>query len=265
MDQPGDFAQARFRAAALHLADDPAAFFQRVDWQTFIDDLSAHLVPSLQATMRAKGMPPLTAEDLTSIVSVTLSVDAGAARGIAGARNPFAYAHNTIIGWMHRETGRGMYEVSKGQWRMAYVDSIEQPSLSLPATGLNRDPAEVLIEREGASVRRSVALTARELAPRSPRSLKPTLPYIVDWLAHSSIDSAGRNKNAELQEAGEEFRTVPAHQIEAIASISWGARPNRGETSLLGAFLRDPGFIPRSSTPHLRALRQYRRRVFAEV
>lgn len=258
-------AEKRFRDAAAILAVDPVPFLHSSGWSVVSQDLRSHLIPQVQAALRSFGIPSYSADEILSLIAVQLSGNLSAGKGVAHtADDAFAYGHEMILNWLKQDSGRKRYvvrtdETGKREWAHAFIDSIDTPRSMLAVRDDNRDPLELLIQQEC----EPVDLTVSAIAARTPPPARAVLPDVVSWLAASPNDKAGRHKADELKAAAEDFPMLTQTQLDAIAKITWGSRPDLRGTSLLLAFYRDRTFDPLTSTTHLRALRQYRRRMFA--
>lgn len=111
------------------------------------------------------------------------------------------------------------------------------------------------------SLQEAADMTYRVLAPAMPaarrRALKKAIGYFADLggarlshlYTHATTDS-------ELTGLG-----LGREEILAIANAVLGSRPHNGQTSLLAAYLQDPGFDPRSSLMHRKALTKFQARM----
>ena len=247
--------EEQFRASIVRLADDPADFLSSDLLPPFIEDLRRELLPAAAALSKPHDLMFRREDDddLVNLLLVALIGDPEKCRYLAkNAASPFSYARTFLPIWLGIETGRRHNKVS------ALFESVEDPSIVMPAFTY-QDPGE-LVAREGATVDEAVALTIRTLLPRTPVGLAEQLPRIVDWMTDNTPTHSG-HEGEKLEEAAAIFTTVSKIELQAIGNITWGGRGRERETSLLGAFLLNRDFDPRTSATHRVALRLYASRV----
>lgn len=111
------------------------------------------------------------------------------------------------------------------------------------------------------SVQEAAILTFQALAPLTPDHLRANLLTAIRYFAEpvgvriSHLYTHAAN-DEELTSLG-----LVREEILAIANAVLGSRPNNGQNSLIAAFLHDPGFDPRSSLQHRRALNKFAARM----
>lgn len=252
-------ARERFRECVRQIALDPAAFQRSPGWAAFEADLRAHLIPALVANARSDIGWSFEPDELPTMI-MFMFIDRPTKLGaLERSDDPFGHAYTMFREWRWRETDRGTfrYENLDNRTGFAAVTSINTPSLHALAAACS-DPLDLLIEQE--SSRRSIAVTRTvdTIELRTPADLREVLPRIVWWMSDQKLDEAGRRDAGLVRDAGSEFDGVDAKHLGGIARAVWGFRPNRSQSSLLMAFLRDPEFDPFASSPHFWALRQYR-------
>lgn len=260
-------AHGRFARGLERLITDPSSFLCSVDGAVFLNDVRAHIAPFFCSTMSPWGTAFTDIDELTGMVLDVLVAKPARARTILDEGDDlFKYTFTAI--WnedIYPLIGRGLYKVRKGEKTVTrHADSPGELDVSLPDSGIGRDPAVIVEERMMLSGKdRAVALTVTTLAPRSPAILGEVLPDLVSWFSDDDFDAAGERRAENLQRAASHFPGLNTNQLSAVEAMTWGARPRRADTSLLGAYLRDPEFLPLLSTTHLRALRAYRKKVAA--
>ncbi|RDV44030.1 hypothetical protein ACR5MH_0550 (plasmid) [Streptomyces sp. L7] len=248
--------EEQFRASIARLSQDPSAFLASDDLAPFIEDLRRELIPSVHLITQRNG-PRYRKEhdddDLVNLLLVAMIGDPEKCRYLAeNAASPFSYARTFLPVWLGAETGHRRNKVS------IVMEWVEDASIVMPAWTV-LDPVEI-VEREGATVDEAVALTVRTLLPRTPAGLAGQLPRIVDWMTDNTPTHSG-HEGAKLEEAAAVFPSVSKIELQAIGNITWGGRGRERETSLLGAFLLNRDFDPRTSATHRVALRLYASRV----
>ncbi|SDQ13444.1 hypothetical protein [Pseudarthrobacter chlorophenolicus] len=113
------------------------------------------------------------------------------------------------------------------------------------------------------TVQDAADVTYDVLAPLAPAHLRESLRHAIRYFAEpggvrmSHLFTHAAN-DVELTGLG-----LVREEILAIANAVLGSRPNNGQTSLIAAFLHDPGFDPRSSILHRRALNKFQSRLAA--
>lgn len=111
------------------------------------------------------------------------------------------------------------------------------------------------------TVQEAAAVTYDVLAPLTPAHLRENLRHAVRYF---SEPGGVRMSHLFTHAANDEELTglgLVREEILAIANAVLGSRPNNGQTSLIAAFLHDPGFDPRSSILHRRALNKFQSRM----
>lgn len=267
-------AEERFRSAVESLTKDPKAFMNSPVIFEFMDDIRRFLLPNALSFAKKVGHPYQARDEdgLVNLILVSFASNPEQCRALLeNAQSPLGYAGRLVRKWISIETGRTWYHTytpaSAGQppregVAMAQMDCFDDPSIRVPHSSFP-DPASYGTQN-GATVDEAVDLTVLTLAPRTPLKLAKRLPEIVGWLADNPSTHQGHEKE-QITLAASLFETVSSVELRAVASITWGGRPNERQTSLLGAFLLDARFDPRASETHLSALRTYQGRVRQEA
>lgn len=111
------------------------------------------------------------------------------------------------------------------------------------------------------TVQDAAALTYGTLAPLTPEHLRDSLRRAIHYFAEPG---GVRISHLYTHAVNDEELTglgLVREAILAIANAVLGSRPNNGQNSLIAAFLHDPGFDPRSSIQHRRALNKFQSRM----
>ncbi|MGO3832404.1 MAG: hypothetical protein ACTJGT_00440 [Microbacteriaceae bacterium] len=109
-----------------------------------------------------------------------------------------------------------------------------------------------------------VELCLAVLLPRTPKMLQDQLGELVAFLAVNPPQRLSY-EHFERQAAAKYCPSFTEEQISAVMNITWGGRPNRADTSLMGQFLLDEEFKPEDSPTHYRALRYYQKEIAART
>ena len=261
--------EERFRAAVELLTENSKTFMNSPLVFEFMEDIRRHLVPNAIAFSQNVGHPyqARDEDDLVNLILVSFATNPEQCRALVeNAASPLAYASTLVRDWISVETGRTVFRTyadsSKGRRIQAEIDHFDNPAIRVPHSTLP-DPA-AYGTHTGATVDQAIDLTVAALLPRTPARLANQLSNIVGLMADNPPARHG-HEGERIAEAATIFAPVSAVELRAIASITWGGRPNERETSLLGAFLLDAEFNPRSSETHLAALRTYQARVRQEA
>lgn len=261
--------EEQFRSAVESLTENPKAFMNSPLVFEFMEAIRRHLIPNAIAFSQRVGHPYQASDedDLVNLILVSFASNPEQCRTLAeNAASPLAYASTLVRDWISAETGRTVFRTyadsSKGRRIQAEIDHIDSPAIRVPHSTLP-DPAAYGTQI-GATVDQAIDLTVATLLPRTPAKLAKQLPNIVGWMADNPPARQG-HEGERIAEAASIFASVSVVELRAVASITWGGRPNERETSLLGAFLLDAEFNPRASETHLGALRTYQARVRQEA
>ncbi|MDA3146528.1 hypothetical protein JSO19_03945 [Leucobacter sp. UCMA 4100] len=167
---------------------------------------------------------------------------------VAEADNPFAYLGRCAFrSWLPKEFGvRG--------------NQLEIPEL-LP----DSEAYEITEFDSGLTdIGEVVELCLEVLLPRTPKKLHGQLGDLVAFLAVNPPQRLSY-EHFERQAAAKYCPSFNEAQVSAVMNITWGGRPNRAETSLMGQFLLDEEFKPEDSPSHYRALRYYQKIIAART
>ncbi|MBD8535661.1 hypothetical protein [Plantibacter sp. CFBP 13570] len=259
-------AEARFRAAlAKILVMSPGEFSRSPAAAQMRLDIAEHLVPIVRdAVYRRSGSAFVDETELVNMIEVNfIDQPAKARHTVETSNDAFRYASAIVREWVAAASDQARFKSLGKSW-VPRFERIDGPGFDQSAlVSASSDPLELMIADEVSPLELAVMMTARTLEHRSPDALRPRLHDIVDLLAHSKYDKSGRQDAKTLECAQATFADVSADRLRAVAAVTWGGRPNRQETSLLGAYFKDPNFQPLQSTAHFRALWTYRRRVNA--
>lgn len=107
----------------------------------------------------------------------------------------------------------------------------------------------------------AIALTALLLKPFTPDDVLPHLDELVYYFAEHGHTGLSRFHTSASQDPALLGLGLAPHQILAVANAILGSRPDRGQNSVLGAYLQDSAWAPDTSLPHTRALEKYASRV----
>lgn len=249
-----------FRAALRALTLDPAGFLASGEGAAFVQTVRRELAPQALRHAHSLGSAFCDLDEAVNMIILNLVDSPETCRYVdENAAKPFAYIGTIIPSWLVTETGRGLFRTTHDQYRWAYMEWIETPGLQLPAAYV-MDPADIVAGDDRPTLTQAVERTVSTLAPRTLGDVARVLPDLVGWLAENPFEQQSTAKPT-LEAAAAEFSMVSAGALTAVANISWGGRPNRGETSLLGGHLRSHDFNPLGSAAHLKALRVYRARM----
>lgn len=248
----------------------PGPFLCSNEGEWFRSVLRNEVAPCALRLAAGWGLPYSGADEAVNTIIVFLANDpARCAYLVENAADPITYLRTYLPEWVGIDTGRKTYATSNGKTdrirasssrRRAYFSPIDSPHTVLPAWTIS-DPQLTRRAAGLPTIDEAVASTVTTLYDRTPTRLRNTLPDLVSWLAHNPTSRKGHEADV-LDAAVETFRLHPG-EVHAVANISWGGRPNRAATSLLGAFLLNAEFDPRDSATHVRALRHYMSRVNA--
>lgn len=160
---------------------------------------------------------------------------------IARATDPWSYLAQTV----KRELLQGIGAHYRAELSDAVLEGARVPA---PA------PAET-------SIQDAVELTYAHLAPMAPEDLHASLREAITYFAELGGARLSHLYTHATTDAEMTGLGLGREEILAIANAVLGARPHHGQTSLVAAFLRDPGFDPRSSLMHRRALKKFESRM----
>lgn len=249
-----------FRAALGALTLDPAGFLASGEGAAFVQTVRRELAPQALRHAHSLGSGFSDLDEAVNMIILNLVDSPETCRYVGeNAVKPFAYIGTVIPSWLVAETGRGLFRTTGDEYRWAYMEWIEAPGLQLPAAYV-MDPADIVAGDDRPTLMQAVQRTVSSLAPRTVGDVTGVLSDLVGWFAENPFEQQSTARPA-LDAAAAEFSMVSAGAISAVANISWGGRPNRGETSLLGGHLRSHDFNPLGSAAHLKALRVYRSRM----
>lgn len=232
--------EVRQRQALLQLVESPQ-FLASEQGGAFIAELASVFVPIAVTAAQRIGLASdwVSQNEVVNTIIVGLSdSDGRVARKAASSHlAPWAYLTPCIRGWLRALWG--------GRHQALHVIEQFEGQCAAADTGLT-------------DIETVVSLTFELLAAHSPPEVHADLLRLVHWLAHnppqrSSYESEDRAAARWL------FRGLAPQQIDAVTLISWGGRPNRLETSLMGAYLLDYAFQPYESSSHLAALLRFQR------
>lgn len=107
----------------------------------------------------------------------------------------------------------------------------------------------------------AVDRTLQCLGEITPEAVRPALPTAVQYFAENGDSRLSHLHTMSARDVTLTGLGLSREQILALANIVLGSRPNHGATSLLGGYLRDAHWNPRTSAPHRRALEKYQARM----
>lgn len=215
-------------------------WWNSADGRGLYEQITERIGTPLTASLRNKYGVSYDATDVANSAVMVLRQDFIHAY-ILRADDPWAYLSSMLKRELAAEAGT--------HFRAELTDEILYSS-AIPAA----EPA-------GVSLHEAAEMTHQVLSPAVPVHLHGALKDAIVYFAelggarlshlytHASIDE-------ELTSLG-----LVREEILAIANAVLGSRPNNGQTSLLAAYLNDPGFDPRSSIMHRRALNKFSSRM----
>lgn len=106
------------------------------------------------------------------------------------------------------------------------------------------------------TISEAVALTVAVLEDQAPA---PGLESVVSYLAERGASRISHAYSRAAADPRLQAEGLTRGQILAVANAVLGSR--RGGASVIAGFLADPGFNPRESVPHRKALMKYRKRM----
>lgn len=239
----GRYGDEQLRAQFLLLAES-TTHLASADGVLFLRQIEQYLVPGLLAMSRQIGIDQswVQPNEIVNTVLVGLCEnDSRVARKIAGtADDPWAYLASCAGQWVRALWG------TRGDSLDALI-----PILTL-AEPVNESALTPLCE--------VVELSHALLAPYLEVAQRAQLQPLLRWIAANPPQRIS-HESADRMAAFGRFSAFTYLQIVAILNICWGGRPRRRETSIMAAFLLDPGFDLHASASHTRALLKFRRAV----
>lgn len=160
---------------------------------------------------------------------------------IMRANDPWAYLSQMLK--------REMLAAAGAHFRVELTDEAVFESSVVPA-----EPVPVTIYE-------AADLTFEVLATTTPPYLQQGLREAILYFAQLSGARLSHLYTHACSDAELTGLGLVREEILAIANAVLGSRPNNGQTSLIAAFLKDPGFDPRSSIMHRRALDKFQSRM----
>lgn len=160
---------------------------------------------------------------------------------ILRAQNPWAYLHQMLK--------REMLAAAGTHFRVELTEEVLYGS-SVPPN-----------QQSAVTISDAAAMTYAVLAPGTPEHLQESLKEAITYFAEPGGARLSHLYTYAASDAELTGLGLVREEILAIANAVLGSRPNHAETSLIGAFLKDPTFNPRSSILHRRSLNKYQARM----
>lgn len=243
------FTEQRQRAELLRLAEG-ASYLETVPGAALLEQLRAQVVPGVISQARRLGLGEAwvcTSDVVHTAIIGLCSHDGRVARYAAKAEGePWAYVFRCLSGWM------------SAQWGIRAVSLEEGAPAESSASSVSDAPDEALTPLSDV-----VRLAVSTLESHTPCRLRGELAALLEWLALNPP----QRSSYEQQDRAAALGAFPAFtrcQIAAVAKAAWGARPNRGESSLFAAYLQDADFRATSSVTHVRTLLRYKQAMYAD-
>jgi hypothetical protein len=175
---------------------------------------------------------------------------------------------NTAVCVLARELALASLRRADDQWAYLYQvlrHEMLQQMGSWVSQELDPDRAtEVVVDGpdpERVTVSDAVVRTLECLREVTPEPLRAALPEAVSYFAENGDSRLSHLHTRSARDVTLTGLGLSREQILALANIVLGARPNHGDTSLLGGYLRDAHWNPRTSPAHRRALEKYQARM----
>lgn len=228
----------RQRLALMALHDDHVKFLRTAEGAAFLEQLEAFFAPAATAAAQSWGYPIEREEVVNMILARLLDQKRQRIGHIVAAATPWRYLGSCVRDWVQEEHGH----------RGVPIDAVEV----MQYTQFEDD------DMYQDAVQLAVKLTFLLLESRTPRRLLPELKELLGFLA---VNPPAR-LSYEHYEIDWAMRYAPSFtepQVREVMNLTWGGRPNRWETSVLGQYARDPEFDAMSSGTHARAVNRYKR------
>lgn len=227
--------------ASIPMSDpDYGAWWNTDDGRWLYDQISTRIGAPLTASILHRYGVSYEPADVANTAFMILRQDLMHAY-ILRATDPWAYLSQMLK--------REMLATAGAHFRTELSDDVLFES-SIPPV----EAAEVSLED-------AVELTFGALATTTPDHLQDSLKEAIRYFAAlggARLSHLYTHATSDLELTG---LGLVREQILAIANAVLGSRPNNGQTSLVAGFLQDPGFDPRSSILHRRALKKYQSRM----
>ena len=232
------FDEWRQRHALISLSDG-LEFLSTAEGFAFIEQLNKFFVPHLHKLSQEMGFL-IERDEVVNLAVERLCANGGRVASYAAASDgePWAYISTCMVGWVRQLWGT----------RSSSLEGLEE---WLPAPIPSGDDSELTPLDE------VVNATFAVLSQVTPQESHGSLLRLLGWLAANPEQRLSYEVH-EKQAAHRFCPELTIEQVTAVMNIAWGARPRRKETSLMGAFLRDPDFVVSSSGTHARALEFYK-------
>lgn len=234
MSDVARFDEWRQRHALISLCDG-LEFLDTAEGFAFIEQITTFFSGSMVGLSTRMGFH-IDPDEVVNTAIERLSANGGRVAAYAASSDgePWAYIATCLVGWVRQLWGT----------RSSSLDGLED---WLPA------PLPVANETDLTPLDEVVNATFAVLAQVTPQNDHVSLLRLLGWLAANPEQRLSYEVH-EKQAAHRFCPELTIEQVTAVMNIAWGARPRRKETSLMGAFLRDPEFVVSSSGTHARAL-----------
>ena len=237
---PDDVDRLRTALAAIPAeSGDQGAFWATDDGHWLLARIADRIGRPLAASFSRRYGASLETGDVTHTAVLVLSRDLALA-SVRRASDQWAYLYQVLRHEMIQQMGT---------WVTQELDD-EHAAVVAPAADADRVTV-------GDAVERTLDCLERLTPERVRVNLATAVRYFADngesRLSHLHTHSA---RDVALTGLG-----LSREEILALANVVLGSRPNHGANSLLGGFLRDLNWDPRTSAPHRRALEKYEARM----